>query len=79
MDGDAIPGTAGAVNPSLTTSGLAERHSEHIINDDDLRVYLTGARVEFGVWYLDSTKVTSSVWRAHHQKGPPGGALYELC
>lgn len=31
MDGAAIPGNTGAVNPSLTISALAERNIERII------------------------------------------------
>ncbi|KWZ39854.1 cholesterol oxidase [Burkholderia savannae] len=34
MDGSVIPGTTGAVNPSLTISALAERNIENIIAND---------------------------------------------
>ncbi len=33
MDGAGIPGSAGAVNPSLTISALAERNIEKIIQE----------------------------------------------
>lgn len=34
MDGSVIPGTTGAVNPSLTISALAERNIENILRND---------------------------------------------
>jgi cholesterol oxidase len=35
MDGAAVPGSTGTVNPSLTISALAERNIEHIISSGE--------------------------------------------